>query len=200
MDRKQFTAVVTNSSNTQVSWLVNGKAQGDPTYGTISDTGLYLAPATVPSPATFDVTAVSQANPSKSGRAAVTIQQAPILVSISPTSVMLFPSTARKTVTQQFTATVSNTTNTSVLWQVNGVAGGNATYGEISNTGLYSAPASVPNPASFNVTAVSQADASKFASAALTLQAPTPSGTYNVTITATSGGASHQTTAVLIVQ
>ncbi len=101
---------------------------------------------------------------------------------------------------QQFTATVGNTPNSAVAWQVNGVAGGSLTYGAISNTGLYTAPASVPNPPTFNVTAVAQADPTKSASAAVTIEAQTPSGTYNVTITATSGGTVHTTTAVLVVQ
>jgi hypothetical protein len=60
--------------------------------------------------------------------------------------------------TQQFTATVANTTATTVNWQVNGVTGGNATVGTISSTGLYTAPDVVPSPASVTVTAVLQAD------------------------------------------
>jgi hypothetical protein len=123
-----------------------------------------------------------------------------VSVTVSPASASVFPSAPQKTVTQQFTATVHNTTNTQITWQVNGVAGGNSIFGQISNTGVYTAPATVPSPTSFNVTAVSQADPTKSASAVLTVQAPTPTGTYNVTITATSGGVVHTTTAVLVVQ
>jgi hypothetical protein len=101
---------------------------------------------------------------------------------------------------QPFTATVNNSNNQVVSWQVNGVPSGNNTFGTISNTGLYTAPASVPTPAQFNVTAVAQADTSKSGSALVTVAAPTPSGNYTVTITATSGGATHTTTAVLIVE
>ena len=54
---------------------------------------------------------------------------------------------------QQFTATVSNTNDTNVTWQVNGVTGGNTTLGTISTTGLYTAPAVIPNPASVTITA-----------------------------------------------
>src|SRR5579863_5638342 len=61
--------------------------------------------------------------------------------------------------TLQFTAVVNNTSNTAVTWQVNGTMGGNiATTGSISATGLFTAPAQVPNPATVNITAVSQAD------------------------------------------
>ena len=79
---------------------------------------------------------------------------------------------------QQFTATVTGTSNTAVTWQVNGAANGNATTGTISNAGLYTAPASVPS-VQVTVTAVSQADSSKTASAAVTVTAlppPTVSG------------------------
>ena len=44
--------------------------------------------------------------------------------------------------TQTFTATVTNTPNTAVTWDVNGVAGGNSTVGTISAAGVYSAPLS----------------------------------------------------------
>lgn len=42
--------------------------------------------------------------------------------------------------TQQFSATVTGTSNTAVKWSVNGVAGGNGSLGQISSTGLYTAP------------------------------------------------------------
>jgi hypothetical protein len=42
---------------------------------------------------------------------------------------------------QQFTATVVNTTNHSVVWAVDGIVGGNSTVGTISTSGLYHPPA-----------------------------------------------------------
>src|SRR5256886_1470634 len=85
-----------------------------------------------------------------------------------PVSVTISPISATVAVggTQQFTATVQNTSNTVVTWQVNGVMGGNATVGTISSSGLYAAPAS---PATVTVTAVSQADTTKSASAQVTI-------------------------------
>jgi serine protease len=68
-----FVATVANTADSRVTWLVNGIAGGDTTVGTISTTGVYSAPATVPSPATVSVTAVSLADPSRSASAAVTI-------------------------------------------------------------------------------------------------------------------------------
>src|SRR6266478_3758753 len=38
---------------------------------------------------------------------------------------------------QTFTATVTNTTNKAVTWQVNGITGGNTSVGTISTTGVY---------------------------------------------------------------
>ncbi len=72
-----FVATVTGSSDTRVGWSVNGVPGGDATYGTITADGVYTAPATRPSPATFAVTAVSTANASVTGSATVTIARPP---------------------------------------------------------------------------------------------------------------------------
>ena len=78
--------------------------------------------------------------------------------------------------TETLAATLGNTANTAVTWQVNGVAGGNATVGTISAAGVYTAPASVPSPASVRITAVAQADGTSSASATLTITTPPSSG------------------------
>ncbi len=54
---------------------------------------------------------------------------------------------------------------------MNGVLGGNTTVGTISSGGLYTAPASVPLPATVNITATSAADPTKSASATVTIGA-----------------------------
>jgi uncharacterized protein YjdB len=92
----------------------------------------------------------------------VDVVAAPVTITISPTSARV-----RVGKTKQFAATVSGTTNTAVTWLVNGVAGGNSTVGTISASGLYRAPASVPNPAIVTVTARSVADTTKSASASV---------------------------------
>ena len=86
-------------------------------------------------------------------------------------AVVISPSSAsvKTGASQQFTATVSNTGNTAVTWQVNGVTGGYSTIGYISNNGLYTAPSQVPNPAQVQVTATSQADPTKQGSATVTI-------------------------------
>lgn len=70
---QQFTAVVSGNSNTAVTWEVNGMAGGNSAVGTISTSGLYTAPASLPSGGTVTVTAVSQANSSVSASDTVAI-------------------------------------------------------------------------------------------------------------------------------
>lgn len=67
------------------------------------------------------------------------------------------PTTTQIGGTGQFTATVTNTANNAVTWQVNGVAGGNSTTGTISSSGLYTAPLTLPPSTAVNISAVSQA-------------------------------------------
>jgi uncharacterized protein (DUF1800 family) len=161
---QQFQATVTGSSNTNVTWQVNNVTGGNATTGTISSTGLYTAPASVPGSA-INVRAVSQADQTKSATASVTITpSAPsVIVSISPTQASLATNA-----TQQFQATVTNSANTAVTWQVNNVVGGNATVGTITSGGLYTAPGAAP-AGGITVTAVSQADPTKSANAAVTI-------------------------------
>jgi hypothetical protein len=70
----------------------------------------------------------------------------------------------------------------------------------VDGTGLYTAPAVVPNPASVQVTATSAAAMSP-GSAKVTVLAPTGVGTSQITVTATAvGGAAHGDVVTLIVQ
>ncbi|MBV8207740.1 MAG: Ig-like domain-containing protein [Acidobacteria bacterium] len=186
---QQFTATVTNSTNTSVTWAVNGTVGGNSTVGTISATGLYTAPAIIPSPAAVTVTATPQANATVNASAAVSIQAA---VEIVPS-----PATVAAGGTVQFTATVNlSSSNKNVTWQVNGVTGGGAATGTISTSGLYTAPNTFPVPA-ITVMAIAQADTSQSASAAVTISPPqlvisptavTLAGGANQAFTATSLG------------
>src|ERR1700757_4349403 len=105
-------------------------------------------------------------------------QPSQVSITISPTS-----ATVAAGGTQQFTATVQNTGNTAVTWQVNGVTGGNSTVGTISSSGLSTAPAVVQSTTTVTVAAVSQADPTKSASAQVTI---TPATAVSVTISPTS--------------
>ncbi len=192
--QQQFTASVTGTANTAVTWQVNGVTGGNATTGTITDGGRYTAPAAVPA-GVVTVTAVSQADSTKKANATVTVTNQPqaVSISISPTSASVQTGTTR-----QFTATVTGSANTAVTWQVNGVTGGNATTGTITASGLYTAPAAVPAGA-VTVTAISQADSSKQASATVTVTAPpqTVAVTINPTSASVAVGATQQFTATV---
>jgi hypothetical protein len=71
--------------------------------------------------------------------------------------------------TRQFTATFQGTSNLSATWKVNGITGGNATVGTVSQTGLYRAPTSVPRPSIVEVGATAVADPTKTATASVTI-------------------------------
>jgi len=119
-----------------------------------------------------------------------------VVVSVSPHSASKFP-----TEQQQFTASVSGTSNTQVTWQVNGATEPNVDTGAgtIDHTGMYKAPSVVPTPnLPILVSAISQADVMKSDTAMVTIKAP--SWTYTVTITATVGSLTQSTTAVLVVE
>lgn len=88
-----------------------------------------------------------------------------------PVNVGIAPPTATIALgaTQQFTATVANSTNTSVAWTVNGIAGGTSATGTITTSGLYTAPQILPIPASVTIGAISVANTSASASAIVTI-------------------------------
>jgi uncharacterized protein (DUF1800 family) len=71
---QQFQAAVSGTPNTAVTWKVNGTTGGDSSVGTITQTGLYTAPAAVPTAGVVTVSAVSQADNITQGSATVTIQ------------------------------------------------------------------------------------------------------------------------------
>ena len=68
---QQFTASVVGSGNTAVIWSIS------PSMGTISATGLYMAPASIPASQTVIVTAQSVADPIKSASSTISLS-API--------------------------------------------------------------------------------------------------------------------------
>lgn len=89
------------------------------------------------------------------------------------TSVSVLPATAtvQAGASVQFSATVLGAGNydRTVHWTVNDVTGGDPNVGTITTAGLYTPPASVPNPNVLTITAVSSGDATKTATAALTV-------------------------------
>ena len=183
---QQYTATVTENPNTNVSWFVNQVAGGNATIGTISTTGLFQAPAAVPSPATVTITAVSQVDNVTSGSAQATIanpsQTVTVTVSTNPPVTQVYTGTA-----QPFLATVTGTSNTAVNWYVEGSPGGNATFGTIDTSGNYTGPATVPSPATVTIEAVSQADSTAIGTEQVTI-VTAPSGPQGASQTVSPGG------------
>ena len=167
---QQFTATVQNDSqNLGVTWSVNGVVGGSATAGTISTSGVYTAPASVPGPS-VTVTAKSNADTNRSGSATVTVLAA-VSVNVAPASPSI-----QLNQSQGFTASVSNDPgNQGVNWSLSGAGCSGTTCGTLSNVTAtsvtYTAPVSLPSPASVTLTAASKRDGSKSAAATITLSA-----------------------------
>ena len=160
-EQQQFTATVTGGSDPSVTWDINLAA------GSIDTNGLYTAPASIDVAQTVTVTATSVQDPTQSGSA--TVDLAPVVVSLSPTSATLGASA-----TQQFTPTVTGTPNTAVTCAISPATG------SIDADGLYTAPASIAAAETVTVTATSVADPNKSGNATVFLitgeEATSPQG------------------------
>lgn len=166
--QQQFRATVSGTANQAVTWNVNGVVGGDMSDGLITSAGLYTAPSAAPASEPVTISAVSAADGMTQGTAAVTVMASQaISVTVSPGSATLPPGGQ-----QQFQATVSGSTNHTVAWKVNGVAGGDGTNGTVSSAGLYTAPGVPPASEPVTVSAVSAADGVTQGSAAVTVTAP----------------------------
>lgn len=144
----QFKAAVKNASSAAVNWQVNLNPGGNAAFGTIDSTGLYTAPATVPSPPTVTVTAVLQSDPTKTGSASVTIQALSAITGPLVLSPALSSVTTSQTI--QFNVQTPGVSNTDVTWTASGgtiTADGNFT--PPSTPGSYTIEASLPNAQGF---------------------------------------------------
>jgi hypothetical protein len=148
-----FTAEVTGAEDPAVTWSVPA---GD-AAGTITEAGLYEAPATA---GTYQVKATSKEDPDSSDTATVTVlppTSVTVKVEPSPETVVvngqptLIPVPMQVDGRQTFIATVTGATDPRVTWRVvEGTAGGT-----INSGGTYTAPA---GPGTFTVEASSVAD------------------------------------------
>ena len=162
--------------------------------GTVSSTGLYTAPSTIPTQQAVTVTATSVVDATKYAAATVTLLP-PISVSVVPTTVTLYASQS-----QTFTATIANTSNQTVTWSISPASGAGTIN---SSTGVYTAPATITSSQSVTVMATSQANTAATGTATITLSPPisvsvTPTiatlyGGQPQTFTATVANTSNQT-------
>ncbi|MGH9744079.1 MAG: hypothetical protein ACRD51_17185 [Candidatus Acidiferrum sp.] len=159
-----FTATVTNTTDTGVTWSVNGIPIGSASAGTITSAGLYTAPADLPSPATVNVMATSQADTTKSATAQLTITS-DITITLTPPSAGV-----ELGATQGFHAGLNSGghPDTSVRWSLSG-ATCPAACGTIDLGGNYTAPGILPSPATTTLTAQSIADPSKLTSVPISI-------------------------------
>jgi len=150
--QQPFTDAVTATVNTAVTWSVEEGTAG----GMVTSSGLYTAPG---SAGTYHVVVTSQLDPTLSAIATVTVSGAQtVVVAVVPSSL-----TVPANGVQQFTATVTGSSDTAVIWTIKENSG----CGTISQAGEYTAPASA---ATCHVVATSHAD-------------PTKSSTVTVTVT-----------------
>jgi hypothetical protein len=141
-----FSATVTGSSNTAVTWQASG--------GTIDGQGVYTAPPGPGQAGTYSVVARSQADPSQTATALVTVTPMARGISVSPATVTLDHGAS-----QAFSAMVTGLSDTSVSWS--------ASAGVIDGAGNYTAPATGGTGAV--ITAKSVADGSLVATASVSL-------------------------------
>ncbi len=104
-----------------------------------------------------------------SGAIAAQVKGNSSLVSVTPAT-----GTVRASSTQLFTASVTGMSSNGVSWSVNGIPGGNDTFGKIIGNGNYSAPSAVPTANNITVTATSVLDSTQSGNAAITLLNPMP--------------------------
>ncbi len=186
-----LTPVAGSNPSTAMNWSLSGSGCVGSACGvltvtttqsaggaTLENTAVYTAPATPPQPDSVIVTVTPLADPSKQVQANMTIQSGASII-ISPASATVV-ATGRITLT----ASQSGTSGSSFNWSVNGIAGGNATFGQICVTGSspcqpfssgsatavdYVAPGSIPSPNPFLITASSTSNPSLSTSALITI-------------------------------
>lgn len=153
-------------------------------YGTVSSSGLYTAPATVPASGADTVKATSTEDSTKSGTASITITPpTPITVSFSPRA----PGSVQAGSSVPLSAEVANdsSANPQVAWAVScsasscGSFSSTTTASEVATT--YTAPAAIPPGGSVTVTATSATDPAKSNSASILITPAAPTlanGTY----------------------
>lgn len=154
-----FFASVTGSTNHMITWQVNGTTGGNATTGTISTSGMYTAPTTIPNPSSVTVKAIAQADTTKTASATVTI-----VIGVSPSVANLLVGGQQ----QQFTAT-----GAPVTWTLSGASGGNL--GTLTpsgpDTATYTSPNAIPDPPNVTIVATSQSNSSDKGTAACTVSA-----------------------------
>jgi hypothetical protein len=116
---QQFSAQITNTSNTAVTWSA--------TSGSVSTSGLFTAP-TVTATKTVTVTATSVADNTKSSNATVTVNTAAGILTLNPASITFGSVTVGQT-SPVLTSTLTNTGNASFTITNDSISAGDFNWG-----------------------------------------------------------------------
>ena len=152
---QSFVSTVSGTSSSAVTWSITSGA------GSISTTGVYTAPATMPTSSAVTIKAASVSSPSAAALAYITLAAPPpppVVVTVSPAS-----ANVQLGASATFTATVTGTTNTAVTWSVTGA-------GSIDSSGKYTAPTTMPSSSTVTIRATSQAKSTSSATAMVSLK------------------------------
>src|SRR5579864_6072977 len=186
-----FTSVPGSNPNPALSWSLTGQGCSGSACGTLTavttqsaggndtaNSATYTAPGVAPSPNTVTITVTPQADATKKAQATIAIQPG-VSVNLSPQTATLG---ANHRVT--LTAQVSGAWNSALAWNVNGIAGGNTTVGQVCAVGSnpcqlitsgnalqvdYVAPGAIPSQNPVSVQAVSGTDSMKSAFSQITI-------------------------------
>jgi uncharacterized repeat protein (TIGR03803 family) len=170
------TVAGTEGYSTSVMWSVSPTSMGS-----VSNAGVFTPSAA----GTATITATSAQDTTKFGTATVTAAEPPAITSVAVSCIMVSVPIGQS---DQCSAIVSGTGsfNSSVSWSVDGISGGNSTFGTISATGLYTAPANLPTPFTVTVTATSIVNSTVAASVPVVIAGTIAS--VSQSISAASGG------------
>jgi hypothetical protein len=165
--KQHFAATVSGSADQSVNYSVLEAAGG-----TVDGAGNYAAPL---GSGVYHVVVASNADPTKTATATVTVTTGPpVAIAVSPSSVTLPPNGAKA-----FTATVTGSTNTAVIWS-------SPSCGTIDSVGNYTAPATAPTTCTFTVT--SAGDSTKSATATVSVSSTIAVSVSPSPTTVTVGG------------
>jgi len=191
-----LTATVSGTTETAVTWTVDGVTGGDTSVGAITGSGntiTYTAPAL---PGAHTVAAVSTADSAVTDAVVLTVQQGAAsgttsLATLSPGNPTAVGNGGHLT----FSATMTGATGDSVTWSVDGINGGNSAVGTISAAGVYTCP-------SVSASTIHTITATSVSSPGISASVPVLATVSNTTINAktqygaTGNGSTNDTAAI----
>lgn len=169
LSTSQCTANVIGLSSTLVNWSISGTGTGSINM----TSGLYTAPATVPTNNVVTITATAQAQSTLTTTTTVTLEQATAINTVQCVDPSTNLSASVVSSGNQLDCTATNSTGgvVSVFWSVANTSNATVTLntGSISASGVYTAPLVPPAGKTVTITATSQAVATETMSVMITV-------------------------------